>query len=83
MRKLKIIEHISLDGVIQAPGGPEEDTGSGFKHGGWSAPHADPEAGKAIMKAHGELSICCWVAEPTISSAVFGLEPRRVRCLTV
>src|ERR1700722_2728457 len=55
MRKLKIIEHISLDGVIQAPGGPEEDTGSGFKHGGWSAPHHDAEAGKAIMEAHGDV----------------------------
>ena len=54
MRKIRIIEHISLDGVIQAPGGPEEDTGSGFKYGGWSAPHADPEAGKAIMEAQGD-----------------------------
>ena len=54
MRKLRIIEHISLDGIIQAPGGPEEDTGGGFKYGGWSAPHADPESGKAIMAAHGD-----------------------------
>ena len=54
MRKIRIIEHISLDGVIQAPGGPEEDTGGGFKHGGWSAPHAAPEAGAAIMAAHGD-----------------------------
>ena len=54
MRKLKIIEHISLDGVIQAPGGPEEDTGGGFAHGGWSVPHTDPEGGKAIMAAQGE-----------------------------
>jgi dihydrofolate reductase len=50
MRKIRIIEHISLDGVIQAPGGPEEDP-NGFAHGGWSAPHADPESGKAIMEA--------------------------------
>ena len=54
MRKLKIIEHISLDGVIQAPGGPEEDSSGGFKYGGWSAPHDDPEVGKAIVAAHGE-----------------------------
>src|ERR1700722_18863612 len=52
VRKLKIIEHISLDGVIQAPGGPEED--GDYPHGGWAAPHADPEAGAAIMAAHGE-----------------------------
>jgi hypothetical protein len=36
-RKIRIIEHISLDGVIQAPGGPEEDP-NGFKHGGWAWP---------------------------------------------
>ena len=53
MRKIKIIEHISLDGVIQAPGGPEEDP-SGFAYGGWAGPHADPEAGGDIVAAHGE-----------------------------
>ena len=54
MRKIRIIEHISLDGVIQAPGGPEEDASDGFAHGGWSAPHSDPEGGKAIMAAQGD-----------------------------
>jgi dihydrofolate reductase len=39
--------------VIQAPGGPEEDP-NGFAHGGWSAPHADPEGGKAIMEGQGD-----------------------------
>ena len=34
---------ISLDGVVQAPGGPEEDTDGGFGHGGWSHPYFDPE----------------------------------------
>jgi dihydrofolate reductase len=54
MRQIRIIEHISLDGVIQAPGGPEEDTSSGFKHGGWSAPYNDPAAGEAIVAAQGD-----------------------------
>jgi len=54
MRKIKILEHISLDGVIQAPGGPEEDTDGNYPYGGWSAPHADPAAGEAIVAAHGE-----------------------------
>ena len=54
MRKIRIIEHISLDGVIQGPGGPEEDTSDGFKYGGWSAPHDDPEGGEAIVAAHSE-----------------------------
>jgi dihydrofolate reductase len=42
MRKIIVLEHISLDGVIQAPGGPEEDPSGGFAYGGWSAPYSDP-----------------------------------------
>jgi dihydrofolate reductase len=52
MRKIKIIEHISLDGVIQAPGGPEEDP-NGFAYGGWAGPHSDPDGGEAIVAAQG------------------------------
>jgi dihydrofolate reductase len=51
MKKLRIFEHISLDGVIQAPGGPEED--GDYPYGGWAAPHADPAAGEALRAAHG------------------------------
>jgi dihydrofolate reductase len=42
MRTL-ITEFISLDGVVQAPGGPKEDTDGGFTHGGWSMKYFDPE----------------------------------------
>jgi len=52
MRKIKIMEHISLDGVIQAPGGPDED--GDYEHGGWSVPHFDPALGEAIDAAQGE-----------------------------
>jgi len=41
--RIVINEFMSLDGVVQAPGGPEEDTDGGFTHGGWSVPHFDPE----------------------------------------
>jgi hypothetical protein len=41
--RIVIIEFMSLDGVVQAPGGPEEDTDGGFAHGGWSHPFFDPE----------------------------------------
>jgi dihydrofolate reductase len=41
--RLIITAFISLDGVTQAPGGPEEDTDGGFRHGGWSGPFFDPE----------------------------------------
>lgn len=53
MRTIRIIEHISLDGVIQGPGGPEEDRANGFNHGGWAFPHHDGEGGAAIDKAQG------------------------------
>src|SRR6185436_13441079 len=42
--RIVVIEFISLDGVVQAPGGPDEDTDGGFAHGGWSGPYFDPEA---------------------------------------
>ena len=38
MRKLVVLSLITLDGVMQAPGGPEEDPTGGFKHGGWVFP---------------------------------------------
>ena len=48
--KLVVLEHISLDGVIQAPGGPQEDTSGGFAHGGWVAPYSDEVLGTALRK---------------------------------
>jgi dihydrofolate reductase len=41
--RIVVSEFISLDGVVQAPGGPQEDTDGGFAHGGWSHPYFDPE----------------------------------------
>ncbi len=41
--KIVVSQFMSLDGVVQAPGGPEEDTDGGFAHGGWSMPFFDPE----------------------------------------
>jgi dihydrofolate reductase len=49
MRKLIVAEHISLDGVIQAPGGPKEDPSGGFRLGGWTAPYADEAIGRAVQ----------------------------------
>jgi len=50
MRKIIVLEHLSIDGVIQAPGGPEEDTSGGFKYGGWSAPYGSETMGEAMKK---------------------------------
>jgi dihydrofolate reductase len=43
MRNLMVTEFVSLDGVVQGPGGPDEDRDGGFVHGGWAAPHIDDE----------------------------------------
>ncbi|MFN8383721.1 MAG: dihydrofolate reductase family protein [Anaerolineales bacterium] len=50
MRKIIVLEHISIDGVIQAPGGPEEDTSGGFAHGGWISAYSDEILGTALRK---------------------------------
>ncbi|MFK8332656.1 dihydrofolate reductase family protein [Pseudomonas sp. BJa5] len=48
MRKLTVAAFISLDSVIQAPGGPQEDTDGGFRFGGWVVPYADEDFGQAM-----------------------------------
>jgi dihydrofolate reductase len=50
MRKITVLSFITLDGVMQAPGGPEEDPSEDFKYGGWSAPFDDEAAGKVMQK---------------------------------
>jgi dihydrofolate reductase len=50
MRKIIVLEHISIDGVIQAPGGPDEDTSGGFAYGGWISPYSDEILGTALRK---------------------------------
>ena len=50
MRKINVLEFVSLDGVIQAPGEPDEDTSGGFAYGGWISPHSDPASSAAITR---------------------------------
>jgi dihydrofolate reductase len=48
MRKIIVLTMITLDGVMQAPGGPQEDTSGGFKYGGWTASYGDELFGKIM-----------------------------------
>ena len=50
MGKLIVTEFVTLDGVAQAPGGPDEDDGGGFTYGGWQAPLRDQEAGRVLFE---------------------------------
>lgn len=54
MRKIVVFAMVSLDGVMQAPGSPQEDTSGGFTYGGWTAPYSDESFGEVINK---ELSV--------------------------
>jgi dihydrofolate reductase len=54
MRKIVAATFLSLDGVMQAPGGPEEDTTGGFSHGGWTFHYWDEAMGEVMGKAFGE-----------------------------
>lgn len=50
MRKIIVLEHVSLDGVIQAPGERDEDISGGFAYGGWSAPYANEIVGTLLRR---------------------------------
>ncbi len=50
MRKIIVLTFVTLDGVMQAPGGPEEDTTGGFKYGGWLVPHFDDFLGQTMAE---------------------------------
>lgn len=50
MRKIIVLSMVSLDGIMQAPGGPEEDTSGGFEYGGWVASYFDEAFGEILKK---------------------------------
>ncbi|MBV8195519.1 MAG: dihydrofolate reductase family protein [Candidatus Dormibacteraeota bacterium] len=54
--KLTVQTFLTLDGVMQAPGGPDEDPGDGFTHGGWQAPFPDPAVGAFVTELNSHAS---------------------------
>lgn len=50
MRKITVLSFITLDGVMQSPGSPEEDPANGFKYGGWTAPYGDEVSNQVMQK---------------------------------
>lgn len=54
MRKIRVFQHMSLDGVIQSPGSQDEDRDDGFVHGGWLAPFSEPAVRETIAETHGD-----------------------------
>ena len=59
MRKLTVLEHISLDGVIQAPSGKDEDPSGGFAYGGWASSYSDPILDALVRRSWTGQSTCC------------------------
>jgi hypothetical protein len=65
MRTLRVIEFLSLDGVMQAPAARDEDTEGGFRHGGWQRPYVDDVLGAAAAEGMASTDATCSVGRPT------------------
>lgn len=57
MRRITIVELLSLDGVMQAPGGPDEDPRGGFTHGGWAGPYNDEVLSQQMSAGMGQAEL--------------------------
>jgi dihydrofolate reductase len=66
MSKIVVTNHLTLDGVMQAPAGPDEDRRGGFEHGGWATPNNDEVMGRVMgegMSQGGALLLGRWTYE--------------------
>jgi hypothetical protein len=80
MRKVIVNEWMSLDGVVQAPGQPDEDTSGGFEHGGWHVPYLDDTAAQEVLENLNDAGGFLLGAARTRSSRATGPpRPRRSR----
>jgi hypothetical protein len=71
MSKLVVSEFLTLDGVMQAPGYPDEDRNGGFEHGGRQRPYFDPVAGAAVNAERKPTAQCVdWrIGDPRVSAS--------------
>ena len=76
MRKLIVSTFLTLDGVMQAPGGPGEDDSGGFAHGGWSVNYWDEQMAQVMGEAMSTPLTSFSDARPTTSSPHIGHAPR-------
>ena len=79
MSTIEVVNHITLDGVMQAPADPDEDRRGGFEHGGWATPYSDEVHGQVHGRAdeRAAAASCCSGAGPTRSSRTPGSSSRR------
>jgi dihydrofolate reductase len=96
MRRIDVVERVTLDGVMQAPGAPDEDPSGGFEHGGWAAPYDDEVLVREMSKGMGshelllgrrtyEILRSAWAepTEPNPFSAVLTETPKYVASTTL
>lgn len=76
--RIVVINHITLDGVMQSPGRPDEDTRDGFTHGGWAAARSDDAQQQAWASASPAAAASCSEGGPTRTCSATGT-PRTAR----
>jgi dihydrofolate reductase len=77
MSKIVVFENLSLDGVMQAPGRPDEDPRGGFQHGGWGIPYADPVEDKKAMEGQSTTSGALLLGRRTYED-FYAVWPKRI-----
>ena len=77
MRKVIVVEWMTLDGVVQAPGAPDEDTTGGFQHGGWHLPYFDDLARSWVVNGYATAGGFLLGAAPTRTWPATGPTRRR------